>query len=151
MYIQTDDLTDGKVEALLESHLAEMHKYSPVESIHALDKQKIRSSDMTFWSARLNGNVMGCGALKQIDEVSAELKSMKTDPSYLRRGVAESLLKEILLVAEQRGYKSIYLETGSNQAFLPAVKLYQKYGFVECGPFADYQPDPYSRFFNRVY
>lgn len=150
MYIQIDDLTDGKVEALLESHLAQMQKYSPVESIHALDKQKMRSSGITFWSARLNGDVMGCGALKQIDETSAELKSMKTASNYLRMGVAESLLKEILAVAEQRGYKSIYLETGSNEAFLPAVKLYQKYGFIECGPFAEYQPDPYSRFFNRI-
>lgn len=149
MQIQIDDLADGKVETLLESHLVEMHKYSPAESIHALDKQKMRSSDMTFWSARLNGDVMGCGALKQIDQVSAELKSMKTAPNYLRMGVAESLLKEILVVAEQRGYQSVYLETGSNEAFMPAVKLYQKYGFAECGPFANYQPDPYSRFFTK--
>lgn len=147
MNIQVDDLTDGKVASLLATHLAQMHKFSPAGSIHALDNKKLQSPDLTFWSARLNGELMGCGALKQLNALSAELKSMKTSHLHLRKGVAEALLAEIILVARERGYQSIYLETGRHEAFLPAVSLYQKYGFEECGPFADYQADPHSRFF----
>lgn len=148
--IAIDTLQDGKVEALLEAHLAQMHHYSPEGSIHALDKQKMREPNMTFWSARTSGQVMGCGALKQLDDTSAELKSMKTCKRYLRMGVAEALLNRILTACEQRGYKKVYLETGSHEAFKPAVGLYQKYGFIECEPFTDYQPDPFSRFFVKT-
>lgn len=147
MNIQVDDLSDGKVASLLACHLAEMHKFSPAGSIHALDNKGMQSQELTFWSARFKDEVMGCGALKQLNALSAELKSMKTSHLYLRKGVAEALLAEILSVARQRGYQSIYLETGCHEAFFPAVTLYQKYGFEECGPFADYQADPHSRFF----
>ena len=142
-----DDLADGKVETLLASHLAEMHKYSPEGSIHALDKQKMRDPSMTFWSVRVAGDIAGCGALKQLDNESAELKSMKTNIKFLRMGVAEALLQEVIGYSVEHGFERLYLETGSVQAFMPAVKLYQKHGFTECGPFADYEPDPYSRFF----
>lgn len=145
--VQIDDLADGKVEHLLESHLAEMHKHSPKDSIHALDKQKMRDPSMTFWSVRMSGDIAGCGALRQLDKESAELKSMKTNDKFLRMGVAEALLREVIVTAEKRGYKALYLETGSDEAFAPAVKLYQKYGFNECEPFFDYKLDPYSRFF----
>lgn len=142
-----DDLADGQVESLLTNHLQEMHKYSPEGSIHALDPEKMRQPTMTFWSLRQSDELMGCGALKQIDSISAELKSMKTDDKFLRQGVAAKLLEHILQQAKLRQYKTVYLETGAHKAFLPAIKLYQKYGFVECGAFADYEPDPYSRYF----
>ena len=142
-----DDLADGQVERLLASHLVEMHKYSPEGSIHALDSDKMREPRMTFWSLRQGDELMGCGALKRIDAISAELKSMKTSDKFLRKGVAAKLLTHILQQAQLDKYKTIYLETGAHQAFLPAINLYQKYGFVECGAFADYETDPYSRYF----
>jgi len=147
--IKQDDLTDGQVEALLESHLGEMHKYSPEESIHALDREAMREPSMTYWSARVSDAVAACGALKQLEPNSAELKSMKTSNRFLRQGMAEKLLQAILSEAENRQYQTVYLETGSHEAFIPAVRLYEKYGFVETTPFGDYQPDPYSRFFKK--
>lgn len=150
MDVIIDALKDGKVESLLDTHLKQMHKYSPEESIHALDRAQMREPSMTFWSIRKDNEVMGCGALKQISASTVELKSMKTNDKFLRMGVAETLLKHILQHAISKGYASVFLETGAHQAFLPAIKLYQKYGFVECEAFANYQPDPHSRFFKKL-
>ncbi|MEZ5450423.1 MAG: GNAT family N-acetyltransferase [Thiolinea sp.] len=67
--------------------------------------------------------------------------------SFLRKGVASQILEAILAEAKQRSYLDLSLETGSNEAFKPAIKMYEKYGFTECGPFGDYKPDPYSKFY----
>ena len=147
--ITVDDLSDGAIERLLDAHLQEMHRYSPPESIHALDPGSLRSPDITFWGARVNGVLAGCGALKEMSSLAAEVKSMKTDIAYLRQGIAAHILETMLDEAERRGYVHVSLETGSNKAFLPAVELYRKYGFVECGPFGEYEPDPYSLFMTK--
>lgn len=148
MYIERDDLSDGQVAALLNRHLSEMRRYSPAGSIHALDLQKLRESSITFWSARRAGSVVGCGALKEHAPEAGEVKSMKTDPEFLRQGIAASLLTTIINEAISRGYRTLSLETGTHEAFRPAIELYKRYGFVECGPFGSYQHDPYSCFFS---
>ncbi|MCG7531376.1 GNAT family N-acetyltransferase [Psychrobium sp. MM17-31] len=145
--IEVDDLSDGAIAELLTMHLREMQKYSPAESIHALDMDKLRDKSMTFWSAKSNGKLAGCGALKSLTDNSGEIKSMKTHPAFLRQGVAQRILSAIIESATTRGYKFLYLETGSHDAFLPAIAMYEKHGFRECGPFGDYQLDPHSRFF----
>lgn len=148
--IVKDDLKDGRIEALLKLHLEEMHKYSPSESIHALDSEALKDRSMTFWSARIKDTLVGCGALKAIDAQSGEVKSMKTDKDHLRKGIAKQLLLTIIAEAKQRNYTRLYLETGTNPAFKPAISLYKKHGFIECEPFADYASDPYSCFFTKV-
>ena len=148
--IAVDDLSDGQVAELLESHLSEMHKYSPVESIHALDKEKLQDPAMTFWSASVNGKLAGCGALKEMHSASGEIKSMKTSTDFLRQGIAEKILLAIIAEAKNRQYKRLYLETGSHDAFLPAIWLYEKHGFNESKPFGNYKLDPYSKFFCKT-
>ena len=148
--ITIDDLSDGSIIKLLNEHLKEMHKYSPPESIHALDEDKLKDKSVTFWSARVNNELAGCGALKELNRHSAEIKSMKTVDGFLRKGVASKILKAILAEAEHRGYRKVSLETGSDDAFKPAILLYEKYGFCECDPFADYVLDPYSKFYEKV-
>lgn len=148
--IQKDDLTSGLIAKLLNAHLLEMHKYSPAESIHALDMEKLKDSSITFWSAIDGENIAACGALKEISEGIGEIKSMKTADDYLRQGIAAKLLLEIITEAEKRSYKQISLETGSNPAFQPAIALYKRFGFEECGPFGDYNSDPYSKFYTKV-
>ena len=148
--IAVDDLSDGKVIALLNAHRAEMFKYSPPESIHALDEDSLIAPSMTFWSAKINQLVVACGGLKELSDTSAEIKSMKTNTDFLRLGIAEKILMVIIAEAKRRDYSEIFLETGSHEAFLPAIKLYEKYGFQECRPFGDYKPDPYSRFFKMI-
>lgn len=147
--INIDDLTDGAITELLNAHLQDMHKYSPAESIHALDTDKLKDPSMTFWAARENGTLVGCGALKALDATSGEIKSMKTAQGHTRKGIAKQLLAAIIREAQTRGYARVSLETGSHSAFQPAIALYEKYGFEECGPFADYELDPYSRFYTK--
>ncbi|MEJ8306082.1 GNAT family N-acetyltransferase [Saccharibacillus sacchari] len=146
MQIRIDDLQGPEVAALLEDHLHSMTLHSPPESIHALDLEKLRKPEITFWTLWENGELLGCGAIKELDRTHAELKSMKTDSKHLRKGVAEKLLVHIIEEARERGYERISLETGSMDAFLPARKLYEKYGFEECGPFGDYGLDENSLF-----
>ena len=144
-----DDLSDGSIESLLNSHLQEMYKYSPPESVHALDSQKLTDPSVTFWAARIDGKLAGCGALKELTQSTGEIKSMKTHDKYLRKGIAGKLLEEIIKEAEKLSYTDIFLETGSNKAFNPAIALYKKFGFLECGPFGEYENDPYSKFLTK--
>ena len=147
--IKVDDLSDGFVEALLQEHLKEMHKYSPVESIHALDTSKFRDPKITFWSAWVDAELAACGALKELDLGHAEIKSMRTSKPYLRKGFGAKILQHILAEAKARSYSRVSLETGTNDAFLPARKLYEQFGFKESGPFAGYTQDTYSTFYTR--
>ena len=146
MEIRIDNVTSPKVISLLEDHLNSMTLHSPPESIHALDVEKLRKPDITFWSVWEGDELLGCGAIKELDPKHAEIKSMKTSPNHLRKGVARKTLVHILEEAEKRGYERLSLETGSMDAFLPAKKLYESLGFVYCGPFADYVEDPNSVF-----
>ena len=147
--IEVDNLKDGKVIALLEEHHREMHLYSPPESIHALDKSKFNDASLTFWSAWEGENLVACGALKEQSKEEGEIKSMRTSKEYLRKGVAGKILSKIIEEAIFRNYIRLSLETGTNEAFIPAVSLYKKFGFEECGPFGGYKLDPYSKFLTK--
>ena len=146
MNIELDDLSRPEVHALLEEHLSNMHELSPPESVHALDVSKLRSPDITFWTVWDEGVLLGCGALKELTPAQGEVKSMRT-PAVLRgRGAGRAVLTHIIAEARSRGYRRLSLETGSDAPFEPARNLYRSFGFVSCGPFADYKPDPYSHF-----
>lgn len=134
------------MRALLDAHLAGMHETSPPESVHALDIDELRASEVTFWTVWDGDDLLGCGALKELDDTHAEIKSMRTADEHLGKGVASQLMKTFLAVARERGYQRLSLETGSGEAFEPAYRLYEKFGFEYCGPFASYGPDPFSRF-----
>ena len=150
MRIQPDDLTGPEIHALLEEHLRAMHAHSPPESVHALDITRLRHPDITFWTVRDEGALLGCGALRRIDNETGEIKSMRTATPYLRRGVARAMLDHIVAEAARRGYRRLWLETGSMAAFEPARRLYAAAGFTFCGPFADYVPDRNSVFMTRA-
>ena len=143
-----------QVAALLAEHLEQMAAESPAESMHALALDDLQSDDITVWSMWSPGYcgddlLMGLGALKVLSAQHGELKSMRTSTQFLRQGVAATLLNRIVREATARGYTRLSLETGSMASFQPAVSLYKKYGFSECEPFADYQPDPNSLFLTR--
>ena len=147
MHIREDDLRRADIVALLQAHLDDMHRHSPPESVHALDLDALRRPEITFWTMRDDrGALMGCGALKQLDAARGEIKSMRTAAAHLRKGVAATLLRHVLRTARSRGYRRLSLETGAPEAFAPARALYARFGFVECGPFADYAEDPWSVF-----
>ncbi len=146
MRIVLDDLTHPKVLALLQSHLDGMHATSPPEHVHALDISGLKAPEVSFWAAWEDDEVVGCGALKRLTSITAELKSMRTHPAHLRKGVAASILEHILAEAKQRGYSRLSLETGYGPAFEPALNLYRKYGFQDGDAFADYEANDFSQF-----
>jgi putative acetyltransferase len=147
--IRVDDLSGPEIARLLEEHLRNMHELSPPESVHALDLDALRRPEITFWSVRRDAELLGCGALKELDAHHGEIKSMRTATPHLRKGVAASLMRHILDEARRRAYRRLSLETGSMAAFAPARSLYASFGFLPCGPFADYANDPNSYFMTR--
>jgi putative acetyltransferase len=149
MQIIEDDLSGPEIKALLEDHLFNMTLHSPPESRHVLDLNKLKSPEITFWTVWDNAELLGCGALKRLNESEYEIKSMKTAAQHLRKGVAKNMLKHILCHAEKLGCQALLLETGSMAAFEPAKQLYVSFGFELCEPFADYKADPNSIFMCR--
>ena len=149
MQIKIDDLTGSEIHQLLQEHLRSMELHSPPESRHALGIEELRKPEITFWTVWENGELLGCGALKELDARHAEIKSMRTASAHLRKGVARKLLDHILEEAARRGYSRLSLETGSQEAFEPARRLYANFGFTYCEPFADYVEDPNSVFMTR--
>jgi putative acetyltransferase len=146
MKIELDDLTRPQIHALLNEHLQNMYAVSPPESVHALDLDRLRQPEITFWTAWEGPELLGCGALKELDPLHGEIKSMRTPQVLRRRGAGRALLNHIIQVARDRGYRRLSLETGSQDAFQPAQTLYTSAGFGICGPFADYVEDPNSVF-----
>ena len=149
--IDRDDPSRGDVHQLLSEHLADMYATSPAESVHALDHSALSSPSITFWTAREDGNLMGCGALKILDSpsdlpVNGEIKSMRTTASARGRGVATLMLRHIVDDARARNLEHLFLETGTEDYFAPARRLYARNGFIECPPFAGYVLDPNSVF-----
>lgn len=150
MKIEVDDLSGPDIRALLAEHVEEMRSISPPESVHALDLAGLRKPEITFWSVRDTDGLVGCGALKELDPVTAELKSMRTARTATRRGVASTLLTHIIEEARRRRYARLYLETGAEPFFAPARTLYAKFGFEPCEPFADYTDDPNSVYLTKA-
>ena len=146
MRIEVDDLTRPEIHALLEEHLTNMYELSPPESVHALDLSKLRGPDITFWSVWDGATLVGVGALKEMNAQEGEIKSMRTPKSLRRRGAGRAVLAHIIEEARSRGYRRLSLETGSQEGFVPARRLYESFGFSECGPFGEYKLDPNSVF-----
>jgi putative acetyltransferase len=147
---RADDLTGAATQALVKRHLAGMHENSPPESVHAFDLDKLRTAGVTFWSGWAGDDVAVMGALKLLDDENGEIKSMRVDDAFRGTGAGRAMLEHILAEARAMGLKTLWLETGSTEAFAPALKLYESAGFVFCGPFGDYTDDPFSRFMTKV-
>jgi broad specificity phosphatase PhoE len=123
-----------------------MHRHSPPEDVHALDVDGLVGEHIEFFSFRRDGELLGVGALKRLDEDHAEVKSMHTAERARRSGVAKAMIDHLIGVARRRGFGRVSLETGSMEAFAPARALYASVGFEACGPFADYVDSPNSSF-----
>lgn len=147
---ERDAAHDPRVVAFLNAHLADMRRISPPESVHALDTAQLRQPDIRFWTAWAHGELVGSCALKTLEHNHNELKTMRVDARHRGTGVAQQLLDFVLEQARHSGAQRISLETGSHEFFLPARRLYARNGFVPCGPFGSYQPDPHSCFMHRA-
>jgi putative acetyltransferase len=146
MIILPGDFENPQVLALLRLHLAGMHATSPPESVNAFDLSGLQASDVSVYTAWRADKLLGMAALRELDADTGEIKSMRTDPAHLREGVAKALLDHILSVANGRGYRRLSLETGSGEAFEPALGLYRKNGFVSGEAFGGYEATPFNQF-----
>lgn len=143
---ERDDPTRAAVHRLLEEHLADMYATSPAESVHALDLARLRQPEIEFWTAWHGEQLHATGALRRLSDTDVELKSMRTAAAARGRGTGTAMLRHLLDRARVSAYSAVWLETGSQDYFAAARRLYARHGFVECGPFADYRPDPNSVF-----
>lgn len=148
--VHQDDLSSPEVQALIAEHLSGMHSNTPAGQVHALDIERLRVPEVTFFTAWLDDALCGCGALKELDALSGEVKSMRTRAAFLRQGVGQAILDEIIHTARQRGYTHLFLETGTGPAFAAAHKLYLRNGFAWSGPFGDYTATDFNVFMVRV-
>lgn len=144
--IREGGLDETQVQDLLRLHASGMLANSPAGRCHFLDLSGLQAANVSFWSAWEGDALLGMGALKQLDAAHGEVKSMRTVPAQLGKGVGAAMLEHILATARARGLQRLSLETGSAPAFEAAIRLYTRYGFVPCPPFGDYQQDPHSLF-----
>jgi putative acetyltransferase len=144
LVIALDDPRADDVQALLGRHLAFAHATSPREHVHALDTDALLAPEVSFFSARSAGALLGVGALKRLDATHAELKSMHTSQEARGQGVARALVLHLLATARELGFRRVSLETGTEPEFEPARRLYASTGFTPCGPFAQYTDNAYS-------
>ncbi|MBB3862193.1 putative acetyltransferase [Novosphingobium hassiacum] len=140
-----DDLAGEPIRELVARHLSGMHANSPACKVHALPVELLRQPGVTFYSAWTDDALAGMGAIRELDARHGELKSMRVADGWLGKGVGEAVLLHLLGVAQSRGYARVSLETGRGPAFEPALGLYRKHGFANCGPFADYVLDDFSQ------
>lgn len=150
MDIRNDDLKGETTALFLRAHLDHMKTVTPLESVHALDLAGLRAPEITFWSVWEGTELVGCGALKELDPRNGEVKSMRTAEAHRRKGIGTRMLEHIEREAIRRGYDSLKLETGAMPEFAAARTLYERHGFVRCGPFGDYTDDPNSVFMTKA-
>jgi putative acetyltransferase len=144
--ISIDDPRAEDVRELLDRHLAFANLHSPPEDVHALEVDGLVDPAITFFGFRLEGELLGVGAIQRLDGDHAELKSMHTAEAARGRGIGRAMLDHLIGVARDRGFRRVSIETGSMPAFAPARSLYASAGLTPCEPFGDYTASPYSAF-----
>ncbi|MEO7916912.1 MAG: GNAT family N-acetyltransferase [Dokdonella sp.] len=144
--VRRDDLSSPEVQSLIFEHLSEMHANSPPDHAHAMAIENLRATNITFWSAWFDDDLCGCGALKELDSLTGEIKSMRTRAAFLRRGVGQAILDEIVRSGRQRRYSRLLLETGTGPAFESAHALYLRNGFEWTAPFDEYHATDFNVF-----
>ena len=149
--IEEGGLDNGQVIAMLKFHFETNISVTPPGSAHVFDLSRLRSPDISFWSAWDGDTLMGVGALKRINASDGEIKSMHTLKTARRSGVGAAILQHIMAEAHKMGLTRLLLETGSFDFFAPARALYARHGFTECAPFEGYKPDPNSTFMMREF
>lgn len=144
--LREDDLSGAETRSLLALHLAGMNAASPPGSVFALDLSGLQVPEVTVWTARHHGRVACVGAIKILGDGTAEVKSMRTHPEFIRQGAATAVLDTIITAARTRALRRLSLETGSGIVFEPALALYRRRGFVKGAAFGSYAPTAFNHF-----
>lgn len=143
--VRRDDPTSPAAAALVARHLDGVGLTTGPEHRFVLDARELSAPDVAFFTAWDGGELAGIGAIKDLGSGHAEVKSMRTDPAHLRKGVGAAILSSLITEARKRGFERLSLETGTSEDFVPAHALYRRFGFADCPAFADYPADsPYN-------
>ena len=137
-----------EVNSLLTKHFIELRSVSPEGSTHVLDIPGLKISSIKFWSLWDNDQLLGCGALKFLSETHGEFKSIRVADKHRKKGMGEKIISHLIAEAKKIGIRKLSIETGAGEFFLPARKLFMKFGFKSCKPFAHYKEDPNSCYFD---
>lgn len=133
---------------LLEMSDAYAASLYPAESNHLVDVSTLERPGVSFFVARFDGAAVGCCALVEAGDGTAEIKRMFVHPQARGLKVGKRLLQTIERHGESLGLDVIRLETGIHQP--EAIGLYRAAGYVERPPFGCYQPDPLSLFMEKA-
>ena len=143
------NFNNPKVNELLTKHFIELRSVSPAGSAHVLDIAGLKDQSIKFWSLWDNDELIGCGALKFLDKIHGEFKSIRVVDKFRKKGVGEKIINHLIEEAKKLGIKKLSIETGSGKFFEPARKLFAKFDFQPCSPFAHYEEDLNSCFFTK--
>jgi len=143
------NFNNPKVNELLTKHFIELRSVSPAGSTHVLDITGLKDQSIKFWSLWDNDEVIGCGALKFLDKIHGEFKSIRVVDKFRKKGAGEQIFNHLIEEAKKLGIKKLSIETGSGKFFEPARKLFINFGFQPCLPFAHYKEDPNSCFYTK--
>ena len=149
MKLVLGNFDNPKVNELLNKHFVELRTVSPAGSTHVLDIAGLKDQTIKFWSFWDNDNLVGCGALKLLDKNHGEFKSIRVSDNYRKKGIGEKIIDHLIEEAKKLEISKLSIETGSGEFFLPARKLFAKFGFESCIPFAHYKEDPNSCYFTK--
>ena len=136
--IKTEKSLTDELAQILQAHWLFCTSSTPIEHVYALDASKLFSPDITVFGARINGELVGVGAIRKLDAHHAELKSMHTLAKSRGAGVGKAMVAHIEQFAKEQGVKRISLETGATEPFKPARLLYKSLGYQDCEAFGDY-------------
>tara|TARA_B100000959_G_scaffold267423_1_gene310941 strand:+ start:170 stop:625 length:456 start_codon:yes stop_codon:yes gene_type:complete len=136
-----------EVNELLKKHFIELRSVSPAGSTHVLDIAGLKDQSIKFWSLWVNNELVGCGALKFLEKNHGEFKSIRVADKFKKTGVGEKIIDHLIEEAKKLQISKLSIETGAGEFFLPARKLFSKFGFKKCPPFAHYKEDPNSCYY----
>jgi len=148
MHISLADFTAEDFLTLIRDYLAFAHQDA---CTHALGLEELKGADVRMFTARdETGALMGCAALKTLSPTQGEIKSVRTHPDHLRKGVSRNLMSHLETTARKAGLKTLYLETHNTPQYAAACRLYEVIGYEYCGPFGEYEQNPRNVFMKKA-
>ena len=145
-----DNFEHPEVNQLLKKHFIELKAASPEGSAHVLDISGLKVSSIKFWSLWQKNQLMGCGALKFLDNNHGEFKSIRVHDNFRKKGNGIKVINHLIEEAKKLKIKRISIETGAGEFFIPARKLFNNCGFKPCPPFAHYNEDANSLYLTKL-
>ncbi len=139
--VRVDDPGAPHAADLIARHAAGSIAITPPGLAFVLGADALLEPGVTFFTAWDGEALAGMGALKDMGDGHAEVKSMRTEPAHRRKGVGAAVLARIVAEARALGIERLSLETGTSDDYIPARALYARHGFVPCAAFADYPAD----------